>query len=100
MRDPIKQGSGKDGCAEADESGAKTCGAAFRGVAEAENAGDARGERASVCRKAKGRSGAPFFHGGESARVTEMIAAGGDGDVVAAVFALPPQAALPPPTRP
>src|SRR5262249_39237195 len=45
------------------------------------------------------RSGAPFFHGGESARVAKMIAAGGDSDVVAAVFTFGAHALIQPPNR-
>src|SRR5689334_23230463 len=68
-------------------------------MSQAENAGDARGERTAVCREAERRRGAPFFHGGESARIAEVIAAGGDSDVVAAVFALGAHALIQPPNR-
>ena len=99
MRYAVEKGSGDDGCAEGDEAGADACSARFGSVAQAENAGDACGERAAVGGEAERRSGAPFFHGGESARVAEMIAASGDSDVVAAVFALGAHALIQPPNR-
>jgi hypothetical protein len=99
VRNAPEQRTGDDRRAEADESGAETRGAAFRSVAQAENPRDARGQRAAVCRDAERGSRAPFFHGGEGARVTEMITAGGDGDVVAAVFALGAHALVQPPNR-
>ena len=99
MSDAVEQGSGDDGCGEADETGAEARRAIFRCVADAENARDASGERAAVCGEAEGRRGAPFFHGGEGARVAEVIAAGGDSNIVAAVFTFDAHALVQPPNR-
>jgi len=99
MSDAVEQGSGDDGCGEADETGAEACGAIFRCVANAKNSRDASGERAAVCGEAEGRRGAPFLHGGEGARVAEVIAAGGDSNVVAAVFTFDAHALVQPPNR-
>jgi len=58
----------------------------FRGVMEPEYAAKRARREAAIRREPERGSGAPFFHGGERARVSKMIAAGGDGDIVAAVF--------------
>src|SRR5262249_29740992 len=99
MRHTVEQGTCDNGRSEACEAGAETCSAMFCSVAQPEKAGDARGEWAAVCGEAQRRSSPPFFHSGERARVVEMITASGDGDVVAAVFALGAHALVQPPNR-
>src|SRR5258707_4326389 len=99
MSDAVEQGSGDDGCGEADETGAKARSTIFRRVANAKNARDASGKRAAVRGEAEGGRGAPFLHGGERARVAEVIAAGCDGDVVTAVFTFDAHALVQPPNR-
>ena len=94
-----KKGSGNESGTEADKACAEARGAIFRGVTESQDAGDARGERAAICGETERRRGAPFFHGGESAGVAEMIAAGGDGDIVAAVLTFSTHALVQPPNR-
>ena len=99
MGDTVQKGSSEDRCAEADESSAEARSAALRGVAETENAGDARGERTAISSETESGSSAPFFHGGERARVPKVIAASGDSDVVAAVFTRDANALIQPPNR-
>src|SRR5262249_2270857 len=99
MGDAPQEGAGKSRCTEADEAGAKAGGALVCCGAQTEYAGDASGKRASVCGEAKRRSGAPLLHGGKRARITEVIAASGDRDIVAAVFTFGAHALVQPPNR-
>ncbi len=99
MRYAPKKGSGNESGTEADEACAEARGAIFRRMAQTQDAGDACSERAAICGEAERGCAAPFFHGGEGAGVAEMIAASGDGDIVAAVFTFGAHALVQPPNR-